>query len=101
MSVPLVTRILLADDHTVVRHGLRMVLDSAPDLKVVAEAAKQLKAADPKEAAKARQRLEQWRGDPVLAAVREAKALERLPQEDRPAWRELWAEVERLLETGK
>jgi DNA-binding NarL/FixJ family response regulator len=38
VSVPLVTRILLADDHTVVRHGLRMVLDAAPDLQVVAEA---------------------------------------------------------------
>ena len=39
MTVPLVSRILLADDHTVVRRGLRMVLDSAPDLEVVAEAA--------------------------------------------------------------
>ena len=38
MTVPLKTRILLADDHTVVRNGLRMVLDSAPDLEVVAEA---------------------------------------------------------------
>ena len=38
MTVPLKTRILLADDHTVVRDGLRMVLDSAPDLEVVAEA---------------------------------------------------------------
>ena len=38
MSVPLRTRILLADDHTVVRRGLRMVLDAAPDLEVVAEA---------------------------------------------------------------
>jgi DNA-binding NarL/FixJ family response regulator len=38
MSVPLCTRILLADDHTIVRHGLRMVLDAAPDLTVVAEA---------------------------------------------------------------
>ena len=37
MTVPLKTRILLADDHTVVRDGLRMVLDSAPDLEVVAE----------------------------------------------------------------
>lgn len=35
---PLKTRILLADDHAVVRHGLRMVLDSEPDLHVVAEA---------------------------------------------------------------
>jgi len=38
VSVPLVTRVLLADDHTVVRHGLRLVLDAAPDLQVVAEA---------------------------------------------------------------
>jgi len=38
MTVPLKTRILLADDHEVVRRGLRMVLDSAPDLEVVAEA---------------------------------------------------------------
>jgi DNA-binding NarL/FixJ family response regulator len=38
VTVPLVTRILLADDHTVVRHGLRLVLDGAPDLRVVAEA---------------------------------------------------------------
>jgi DNA-binding NarL/FixJ family response regulator len=38
MTVPLKTRILLADDHTVVRDGLRMVLDAQPDLEVVAEA---------------------------------------------------------------
>ncbi len=38
MTVPLKTRILLADDHEVVRDGLRMVLDSAPDLEVVAVA---------------------------------------------------------------
>jgi DNA-binding NarL/FixJ family response regulator len=31
--------VLLADDHTVVRQGLRLVLESAPDLRVVAEAA--------------------------------------------------------------
>jgi DNA-binding NarL/FixJ family response regulator len=36
--VSLTTRILLADDHTVVRHGLRLVLDAEPDLEVVAEA---------------------------------------------------------------
>jgi DNA-binding NarL/FixJ family response regulator len=38
MSVPLKTRILLADDHVLVRHGLRMVLNAAADLEVVAEA---------------------------------------------------------------
>ena len=32
------TRILLADDHELVRNGLRMVLDAQPDLEVVAEA---------------------------------------------------------------
>lgn len=32
------TRILLADDHAVVRRGLRLVLDAEPDLTVVAEA---------------------------------------------------------------
>ncbi|MET8337050.1 response regulator transcription factor [Streptosporangium canum] len=33
------TRILLADDHALVRHGLRLILDAEPDLMVVAEAA--------------------------------------------------------------
>ncbi|MFN8198976.1 MAG: response regulator transcription factor [Nakamurella multipartita] len=36
MSAP--TRILLADDHTLVRRGLRLILDGEPDLQVVAEA---------------------------------------------------------------
>jgi len=38
MTTPLKTRILLADDHELVRAGLRMVLDAEPDLEVVAEA---------------------------------------------------------------
>jgi DNA-binding NarL/FixJ family response regulator len=38
MTVPLKTRILLADDHTIVRGGLKLVLDAQPDLEVVAEA---------------------------------------------------------------
>jgi len=38
MSTPLKTRILLADDHAVVRRGLQLVLDAEPDLEVVAEA---------------------------------------------------------------
>jgi DNA-binding NarL/FixJ family response regulator len=39
MTTPLKTRILLADDHAVVRKGLRFVLDAQPDLEVVSEAA--------------------------------------------------------------
>jgi DNA-binding NarL/FixJ family response regulator len=38
VTVPLVTRILLADDHPMVCRGLRMVLDAEPDLTVVGEA---------------------------------------------------------------
>ena len=46
MPVPLKTRILLADDHTVVRGGLRLVLDAQPDLEVVAEASDGAEAVD-------------------------------------------------------
>jgi DNA-binding NarL/FixJ family response regulator len=38
MAVPLVTRILIADDHVIVRRGLRSVLGREPDMEVVAEA---------------------------------------------------------------
>ncbi len=38
MTVPLKTRVLLADDHPMVRRGLRFVLDAEADLEVVAEA---------------------------------------------------------------
>jgi DNA-binding NarL/FixJ family response regulator len=38
MTTPLKTRVLLADDHAVVRSGLRAVLDGEPDIEVVAEA---------------------------------------------------------------
>ncbi len=38
MTVPLKAGILLADDHGLVRDGLRMVIDAAPDLEVVAVA---------------------------------------------------------------
>jgi DNA-binding NarL/FixJ family response regulator len=34
----LTTRILLADDHGLVRRGLRLILDAQPDLEVIAEA---------------------------------------------------------------
>ena len=38
MRTGLKTRILVADDHPIVRRGLRLVLDPEPDLEVVAEA---------------------------------------------------------------
>jgi DNA-binding NarL/FixJ family response regulator len=38
MPIPLVTRILVADDHPIVRSGLKKVLDAQPDLEVVEEA---------------------------------------------------------------
>ncbi|MFG3437486.1 response regulator [Nonomuraea sp. NPDC047897] len=40
------TRILLADDHALVRHGLRLILDAEPDLSVVAEAGDGAEAVD-------------------------------------------------------
>jgi DNA-binding NarL/FixJ family response regulator len=38
MPIPLVTRILVADDHPIVRSGLQKVIDAQPDMEVVAEA---------------------------------------------------------------
>jgi DNA-binding NarL/FixJ family response regulator len=39
VPIPLITRVLVADDHELVRKGLRLVLAAEPDLDVVAEAA--------------------------------------------------------------
>jgi DNA-binding NarL/FixJ family response regulator len=39
MPIPLVTQILIADDHPIVRSGLRQVIDAKADLRVMAEAA--------------------------------------------------------------
>ena len=38
MPIPLVTRILIADDFPILRSGLRKLLDAKPDFEVVAEA---------------------------------------------------------------
>ncbi|OLF05724.1 DNA-binding response regulator [Actinophytocola xinjiangensis] len=38
MTTPSPARILLADDHALVRRGVRLILDNEPDLTVVAEA---------------------------------------------------------------
>jgi len=46
LPTPLKTRVLLADDHAVVRSGLRAVLDGEADIEVVAEAADGLEAVE-------------------------------------------------------
>ena len=46
MPVPLTARILVADDHEIVRQGLKLVLNAEPDLEVVAEAADGAEAVD-------------------------------------------------------
>lgn len=38
MPIPIVTRVLVADDHPIVRSGLKKVIDAQPDMEVVAEA---------------------------------------------------------------
>ena len=46
MATPLKTRVLLADDHAVVRSGLRAVLEDECDIEVVAEAVDGVEAVD-------------------------------------------------------
>jgi hypothetical protein len=43
-------------------------------------------------------RLRRWKADPDLAGVRDEEALATLPGAERRAWRDLWAEVEALIE---
>ena len=46
MPMPFPAQILIADDHTVVREGIKAMLEREPDLKVVAEAADGLEAVE-------------------------------------------------------
>jgi DNA-binding NarL/FixJ family response regulator len=50
--VPPSLRILIADDHAIVRQGLRLLIDSQPDMEVVAEAAEGRAALDLADAVK-------------------------------------------------
>jgi serine/threonine-protein kinase len=43
------------------------------------------------------QRLAHWKLDSDLASVRDAQALERLPENERAAWQALWRDVDELL----
>jgi DNA-binding NarL/FixJ family response regulator len=46
VTTPLTTTVLVADDHAVVRHGVRSILSTQPDFEVVAEAADGQEAVD-------------------------------------------------------
>ena len=46
MSTPLTTNVIIADDHPLIRTGIRKVLDAAPDLRVVAEASDGIEATE-------------------------------------------------------
>jgi tetratricopeptide (TPR) repeat protein len=62
--------------------------------------ARQLQAGSSGAAAQARRALLHWQKDPDLAGLRDEGAIARLPAEERPACRKLWADVEALLKTG-
>jgi hypothetical protein len=42
------------------------------------------------------QQMQHWQTDPDLAAVRDADALSKLPEDERAAWRHLWSDVDAL-----
>ncbi len=44
-----------------------------------------------------REKLQYWRGDAALTSVRDKAALDKLPDDERDAWRKLWADVDALL----
>jgi tetratricopeptide (TPR) repeat protein len=44
-----------------------------------------------------RLQMRHWQQDPDLAAVRDPQALAALPEDEQPAWRQLWADVDALL----
>jgi tetratricopeptide (TPR) repeat protein len=51
---------------------------------------------DPERRDEVRQKLQHWQKDPGLASVRGQEALAKLPEAERAAWQQLWAEVETL-----
>src|SRR5262249_35107089 len=45
----------------------------------------------------ARHILKHWQSDADLAGVRDAAAIKKLPDEERQAWKQLWADIDALL----
>jgi serine/threonine-protein kinase len=58
---------------------------------------KQLEDADAKSRQAVQQTLLHWQKDAALESVRGAKTLAQLPEAERAAWQQLWADVEKLL----
>jgi serine/threonine-protein kinase len=63
----------------------------------LAARAERLKDGGPEERKRLAKALQDWNEDDDLAGVRDADALEKLPEEERAAWRKLWADVDALL----
>jgi hypothetical protein len=45
--------------------------------------------------------LRHWKQDADLAGIRDAEALEKLPEEEQKAWQSLWSDTENLLKKAK
>jgi serine/threonine-protein kinase len=58
----------------------------------------QLNSGKPNESAVAKKKLRRWRSDPDLSGVRDADALDKLPEGERADWRQLWADVDALIQ---
>jgi tetratricopeptide (TPR) repeat protein len=56
---------------------------------------------DPRIKAAVRQQMRHWQTDPDLASVRDKETLAKLPEDERKAWRKLWADVAALLKRAK
>jgi tetratricopeptide (TPR) repeat protein len=61
----------------------------------------QLKSWLPGLADQARQALAHWQQDPDLAGLRDKDAVAKLPADEQPAWRQLWTDVEALLQKAQ
>jgi uncharacterized membrane protein len=58
---------------------------------------KQLEDGSPEARTRVQGTLAHWRQDPDLASVRGEAALAKLPADEQPGWRQLWADVEQTL----
>ena len=70
--------------------GRRQALDW---LRAELEALRRLREEEPNQALTFVHNLEDWLGDPHFAGVRGPEALARLPEPERQAWHQLWADV--------